>query len=126
MPIAMELERVFLGSWSAAGGGEPPAPYFGAASTAQVMISSTGSSAKNGKSKRTIVKVPGVCGGRAVIAGSRMPVWGLEAARRAGVSDQRILQMYPSVTKTQLLAAWKWVKSHRAEIEHDIAENEKA
>ncbi len=127
MPIRMELEPVFLGSWSATSGAEPAAPYFGAARRAQVMISPTGSSVKNGRGRHpVIVKVPGVCGGRATIVGSRMPVWGLEAARRAGCSDQRILQMYPSVTKMQLDAVWKWVKSHKAEIEHDIAENEKA
>ena len=94
---------------------------------ARVMINSVNSSAKgNGRKPRLIVKVPGVCGGRATIAGSRMPVWGLEVARRAGCSNQRILQMYPSISKAQLLAAWRWVKSHKTEIDHDIAENEKA
>jgi uncharacterized protein (DUF433 family) len=96
-------------------------------SRARVMVRPLRSSAKNGKDNGdVIVKLPGVCGGRAIIAGSRMPVWGLEVARRAGRSDRSILEMYPSVTKPQLLAAWKWVKSHKAEIEYDIAENEKA
>ena len=39
------------------------------------MISPTGSSVKNGRGRHpVIVKVPGVCGGRATIVGSRMPV----------------------------------------------------
>jgi uncharacterized protein (DUF433 family) len=73
-----------------------------------------------------IVKVPGVCGGRAVIAGTRMPVWGLEVARRAGRSDLEILKMYPAIAKADLVAAWKWIKRHTDEIDRDIRENEKA
>jgi uncharacterized protein (DUF433 family) len=34
--------------------------------------------------------------------------------------------MYPAVSKADLKAAWDWVRHHAAEIEHDIAENEKA
>jgi uncharacterized protein (DUF433 family) len=55
-----------------------------------------------------------------------MPVWGLEAARRAGLSNEQILQMYPSLELADLLAAWRYVKSHTKEINRDIAENEKA
>ncbi len=73
-----------------------------------------------------IVKITGVCGGRAVIAGTRMPVWGFEVARRAGKSDAEILAMYPGIAKADLAAAWKWVKRHAAEVDRDIQENEKA
>jgi uncharacterized protein (DUF433 family) len=73
-----------------------------------------------------IVKVSKICGGRAVIAGTRMPVWGLEVARRAGRSDAEILTMYPAIAKADLVAAWKWVKRHTDEIDRDIKENEKA
>ncbi len=73
-----------------------------------------------------IVKIPGVCGGRAVVAGTRMPVWGLEVARRAGRSDAEILKMYPAITKSDVSAAWQWVERHADEIDRDIKENEKA
>jgi uncharacterized protein (DUF433 family) len=76
--------------------------------------------------KMRIVKVPGVCGGRATIAGTRMPVWGLVVAKRAGRSDSEILRMYPGITRLDLKAAWNWAKHHSEELENDIAENEKA
>ena len=79
-----------------------------------------------GARRLRIVKVTGVCGGRAVIAGTRMPVWGLEVARRAGNSDAEILAMYPSIAKADLAAAWKWVKRHAAEVNRDIQENKEA
>jgi uncharacterized protein (DUF433 family) len=79
-----------------------------------------------GTRRLRIVKIPGVCGGRAVVAGTRMPVWGLEVARRAGKSDAEILKMYPAVVQSDLVAAWKWVKRHTAEIDSDIKENQKA
>jgi uncharacterized protein (DUF433 family) len=72
--------------------------------------------------RRRIVRVPGICGGRAIVAGTRMPVWGLEVARRHGRSDEQILAMYPAVTRSDLVAAWRWVRRHKPEIERDIAE----
>jgi uncharacterized protein (DUF433 family) len=72
-----------------------------------------------------IVKVPGVCGGRAVIAGTRMPVWGLEVARRAGMPDAQVLKIYPAIAKADLAAAWKWIMRNMDEVDQDIKANEK-
>ncbi len=36
---------------------------------------------------RRIEKIPGVCGGRACIANTRIPIWGLIEAKRSGYSD---------------------------------------
>ena len=42
-----------------------------------------------------IERTPGVCGGDACIAGTRIPVWVLEGFRRLGWTDATILASYP-------------------------------
>lgn len=70
-----------------------------------------------------ISKVPGVCGGRACIAGSRMAVWVLEEMRRSGLTPEAILDMYPWMTREQLLAAWAYAEQFPQEISADISDN---
>lgn len=71
-----------------------------------------------------ITTTPGVCGGDRHVRGTRIPVWGLEAARRIGISNDRILAMYPSISMQQLLEAQKYADGHRDEMDRLIAENE--
>lgn len=73
-----------------------------------------------------IQKTPGVCGGRACIRNTRITVWGLEVWRRLGLSDERIRQQITGLTQEDLEAAWLYCNQHRAEIDHDIKENEEA
>jgi uncharacterized protein (DUF433 family) len=73
-----------------------------------------------------IVATPGVSGGEKQIAGTRIPVWAIEAARRAGIDDVAILEMYPSVTRQQLEAAKSYAESHGDEMDRLIAENQGA
>ncbi len=73
-----------------------------------------------------IVKTPGVCGGSACVRTTRIPVWSLVLWRRQAVSDQRLLKMFPTLTLSDLDAAWKYADAHRDEIEQDIQENEDA
>jgi uncharacterized protein (DUF433 family) len=73
-----------------------------------------------------IVKKTGVCGGRAIVAGTRIPVWGPERARQSGVDDNGLLERFPSLCHEDLAAAWKNVASNPAEIVADIRENEDA
>lgn len=70
-----------------------------------------------------IVKTVGVCGGRPRIAGTRLAVWALEAARRCGNSNSEIIEMYPSLKARDLRAAWAYVTSHPQEINRQILEN---
>lgn len=65
-----------------------------------------------------------VCGGSACIARTRIPVWVLENARRGGVTESELLQDYPTLTAQDLANAWSYVRSHREEIEREVAENE--
>lgn len=73
-----------------------------------------------------IQKTSGVNGGAANIGQTRIAVWMLEAARREGLSDGRILEMYPTLSVQDLEEAWRYVEANKAEIEREIRENEEA
>ncbi len=72
---------------------------------------------------RPVVKTPDVCGGDARIDGTRIPVWGLEAYRRIGLSDARLLEYYPTLSVSDLDAAWEYVSANVSEIEELISRN---
>ncbi len=65
----------------------------------------------------------GVCGGAACIVRTRIPVWVLEQARQYGTNESDLLRDYPTLTAQDLTNAWAYVRSHRAEIEAEIAAN---
>lgn len=67
---------------------------------------------------------PEVCGGESCIVRTRIPVWLLEHARRLGASEVKLLQDYPVLTAQDLVNAWTFARSNRAEIDAAIAANE--
>ncbi|HTT61981.1 MAG TPA: DUF433 domain-containing protein [Bryobacteraceae bacterium] len=71
-----------------------------------------------------VESTPGVCGGEPCIVRTRIPVWVLELARRLGSREQELLRSYPTLRAEDLANAWAYVRSHRAEIEEQISENE--
>jgi uncharacterized protein (DUF433 family) len=73
-----------------------------------------------------IQRTPGVCGGEACIGMTRVAVWMLEKARRAGVGDLDLLKDYPGLSVFDLEAAWQRVETHREEIEQAIRLNQQA
>lgn len=73
-----------------------------------------------------IRKTANVCGGSACIRNTRIPVWSLVLWRNEGVSDQRLLEMYPTLSFDDLNAAWNYYHSNRDEIDQDIKSNEDA
>lgn len=73
-----------------------------------------------------IESTPGVCGGEPCIVRTRIPVWVLVQARRLGMSEADILQSYPNLRAEDLVNAWGYYRSHRAEIDQQITENEAA
>ncbi|MEP0915881.1 DUF433 domain-containing protein [Leptolyngbya sp. DQ-M1] len=73
---------------------------------------------------RGIEKTPGVCGGSACIAGTRITVWGLVEARRIGFSEADMLISYPSLSATDLANAWAYSEAFPDEIEVEIREND--
>ena len=69
---------------------------------------------------------PGVSGGEACIVRTRVPVWALEQSRRLGMTEDELLRSYPTLRAEDLVNAWAYARSHRAEIEDAIRENENA
>jgi uncharacterized protein (DUF433 family) len=75
---------------------------------------------------RGIEKTPGVCGGDACIAFTRIPVWVLVNARNLGISEAQLLQDYPTLSATDLANAWVYATVYPKEIDKAIKENEEA
>lgn len=69
---------------------------------------------------------PLVCGGESCIVRTRIPVWLLVRARNLGMSEADILSSYPTLRAEDLANAWGYYRSHRAEIDNEINENEAA
>jgi uncharacterized protein (DUF433 family) len=74
--------------------------------------------------KNWIQKTPGVCGGDACVRNPRYTVAGLVQWRRLGLSDVRILEHHPDLTKSDLDEAWSYCDRHPEEIEHAIRDDE--
>ncbi|WP_395745479.1 DUF433 domain-containing protein [Prosthecobacter sp.] len=64
-----------------------------------------------------------VCGGAARIVRTRIPVWLLESLRRGGRTDAELLAAYPSLTAEDLANAWLYARTHREEMDREIAAN---
>ena len=72
-----------------------------------------------------ITKVPGVCGGRACIDGTRIRVLDIVYLHREGKSPEQMLEAYPSLNLAQVYAALSYYYENPEEIEAFIAEDEK-
>jgi uncharacterized protein (DUF433 family) len=79
-----------------------------------------------GQESRGITKTPGVCGGTACIANTRIPVWSIVEARSLGYSEADLLTSYPTLTATDLAQAWIYAEAHPEEIAAAIQINEAA
>jgi len=82
--------------------------------------------ARAGGESGSIRRTPGVSGGEACVGTTRIAVWMLEEARRAGGGELEILRDYPGLSVNDLEAAWKYVESHGVEIEKAIRTNREA
>jgi len=72
---------------------------------------------------RGITKTPGVCGGYACIAGTRIPVWVLVNARNLGISESQLLYDYPTLNAADLANAWVYAEANPQEIQSAIRDN---
>ncbi|TMI83920.1 MAG: DUF433 domain-containing protein [Bacillati bacterium ANGP1] len=69
-----------------------------------------------------IVKDPQVCGGAAVIAGTRVPVWVLVSyVQQYSLSAEELAGMFPHLALAQLHDALSYWHDHREEITAEIA-----
>jgi uncharacterized protein (DUF433 family) len=71
----------------------------------------------------TIEKTPGICGGAARVAGTRIPVWQLVEARDLGVSEAQLLIDYRRLKAVNLADAWDYANVHPREIAAQIRQN---
>jgi uncharacterized protein (DUF433 family) len=72
---------------------------------------------------RGISKTPGVCGGEACVAGTRIAVWLLVEAQQLGIHEAQLLQDYPHITAADLVNAWAYADAHPEEIAIAISIN---
>jgi uncharacterized protein (DUF433 family) len=73
-----------------------------------------------------IQKTPGVCGGKACIRSTRIPVWGLVMDCKLGMTDAEVLNAYSTLTPADLDAAWDYYRANPLEIEQAIWLNDTA
>ena len=72
---------------------------------------------------RYITRMPGVCGGRPIIKGTRTPVKAIVGYYKMGLSVEEILEGLPHLTPAQVYEALSYYHDHQAEIEQDIEES---
>jgi uncharacterized protein (DUF433 family) len=71
-----------------------------------------------------IVKIAGVCGGQAVIEGTRMAVWHIVGYYyKVGMSVEDILAEWDSLTPAQVFSALAYYHDHREEIDRVREQN---
>lgn len=74
-----------------------------------------------GVSKEHITKTPGICGGKACIAGHRIRVMDIVGMHdQAGLSPEEIVTELPSITLADVFAALAYYFDHREEIESEF------
>ena len=71
-----------------------------------------------------ITRTPGVCGGRPVVRGTRIPVKVLVRYHQMGYTSTEILSGHAGLTPAQLYDALSYYYDHQAEIEADIKADE--
>ena len=72
-------------------------------------------------SKEHIAKTPGICGGKACIAGHRIRVMDVVVYHeQAGMSPDEIVDQFPSITLADVHAALAYYFDHRDEIEAEF------
>lgn len=67
-------------------------------------------------SREHITKTPGVCGGKACIAGTRIRVMDIAGWHDAGKSPAEMIEMFPHITPADVYAALAYYFDNREEI----------
>jgi uncharacterized protein (DUF433 family) len=74
-----------------------------------------------------IEKTPGICGGRARIAGHRIRVMDIAVLHeKRGMSPEEIVHQYPGITLGDVHAALMYLFDNRDEIEEEFHKDEQA
>jgi uncharacterized protein (DUF433 family) len=67
-----------------------------------------------------VTQVPGTCGGRPIIRGTRTSVKSLVGYYKLGLSVEEMLEELPHLTPAQIHEALSYYHDHSSEIEQDI------
>lgn len=70
-----------------------------------------------------VERVAGRCGGRAVVKGTRIPVWEIALSYHSGLTPEEILAHWPQLSLSRVFDALGYCDDNRQEIEQDIVEN---
>jgi uncharacterized protein (DUF433 family) len=73
-----------------------------------------------------ITHTPGVCGGRACIRNTRIPVWTIVEAKKMGATDIELLQSFQGLTAEDITNAMRYYQGHKVEIEADVQDQHEA
>jgi uncharacterized protein (DUF433 family) len=73
-----------------------------------------------------IIKIPGVCGGSAIIESSRIPVWTIIKCLTSGFPKRKIIMNFAGLTKENIDDCIDYYSKNKKEIDLDIKENEEA
>lgn len=77
--------------------------------------------------KQTVVRKDiGVCGGQARIRDTRIPVWLLVELQQQGADDAELLENYPALEQSDLMAVWRYYVENQEEIDLAIREQNEA
>jgi type III restriction enzyme len=79
---------------------------------------------KKAKIHPYVTQKKGVCGGRSIIYGTRIPVWSIVKWYKIGMSLEEIMREFPQLTPAQVHDAFSYYYDNSKEIERDIAQNE--
>ena len=63
-----------------------------------------------------VIKTTGVCGGHACIRNTRIAVWTLISLTNQGMSDDDLIEEFPGLTYSDLLAAKLYYRANLQEI----------
>ncbi len=83
-----------------------------------------GLAAKKSKVHPYISAKKGICGGRSVIEGTRIPVWSLIKWYKLGMSFEEIMREFSQLNPAQIHDAFSYYYDNQEEIEKDIMDNE--
>ena len=75
---------------------------------------------------RNIEKTPGICGGRAVVAGTRIRASLILSLYREGQTIEEIVQNYPHLRPADIHDALAYAFDHPEEMEKDFTDDEEA
>ncbi len=68
----------------------------------------------------TLVRTPGICGGRLRIDGTRMTVNQIVTLSKQGLTAPQIIEHYPQRTLSEIYTVLAWYHAHQPEFDQEL------